>query len=56
MNLDQAALNAVAADMRKVAMEYANNPDSLRLRSAGALLAKAIEKDAGRIGALGLVK
>lgn len=55
-NRDQAALNTVAAAMRKTAMELASAKDNSRLMLASVLLAKAIEKEAGRIGANGLMK
>ena len=54
--LDQAALNTVAADMRKTAMKYVSAKDNARLMRAAELLALAIEKDASRIGAQGLMK
>ncbi len=54
--LDQAALNTVAADMRKTAMKYVNAKDNARLMRAAGLLALAIEKDASRIGAQGLME
>ena len=55
-NLDQMALNHVASEMRKTAMKFVNDRDHARLMRAGELLAKAIEKDASRIGAKGLMK
>jgi len=54
-NLDQMALNHVASEMRKTAMKFVNDKDHARLMRAGELLAKAIEKDASRIGAKGLM-
>jgi len=53
--LDQAALNTVAADMRKTAMRYVQAKDNARFMRAAELLALAIEKDASRIGAQGLM-
>ena len=55
-NLDQMALNHVAGEMRKTAMKFVNDRDHVRLMRAGELLAKAIEKDASRIGAKGLMR
>jgi len=55
-NPDQMALNHVASEMRKTAMKFVNDRDSARLMRAGELLAQAIEKDASRIGASGLME
>lgn len=56
VDCDQAALNTVAAAMRRTAMSFVMSKNNSRLIRAGELLASAIEKDASRIGAKGLMR